>query len=139
MNLNQITLPALDVAESAAFYRTLGFRQIVATPVYARFECGDGGATFSVHAVAAVPPDTGVVVYFEHEALDALVDELKGKGIVFTQDPTDQRWRWREARLRDPAGNVLCLYWAGENRRYPPWRIGDPTFRPATRVTPREL
>jgi catechol 2,3-dioxygenase-like lactoylglutathione lyase family enzyme len=138
MNLNQVTLPALDIATSAAFYRTLGFRQIVATPTYARFECGDGGATFSVHAVAAVPADTGVIVYFEHEALDSLVDELKGRGIEFTQDPTDQRWLWREARLRDPAGNVICLYWAGENRRNPPWRIvPDPTFRPARRGGPR--
>ncbi len=133
MNLNQVTLPALDIATSAAFYRTLGFRQIVATPVYARFECSDGGATFSVHAVKEVPAETGFVVYFEHEALDALVDELKSKGIVFTQDPTDQRWLWREARLRDPAGNVICLYWAGENRRNPPWRIvPDPTFRART-------
>jgi hypothetical protein len=62
------------------------------------------------------------------------VEELKGRGIVFTQDPTDQRWLWREARLSDPAGNVICLYRAGENRRNPPWRIAaDPTFRPAAR------
>jgi hydroxymethylpyrimidine/phosphomethylpyrimidine kinase len=30
---------------------------------------------------------------------------------------------WREARLRDPAGNIVFLYKAGEARRYPPWRI----------------
>jgi hydroxymethylpyrimidine/phosphomethylpyrimidine kinase len=35
----------------------------------------------------------------------------------------DQRWLWREAYLRDPAGNVLCIYHAGTNRRFPPWRI----------------
>lgn len=27
---------------------------------------------------------------------------------------------WREARLRDPAGNALCLFFAGPNRRDPP-------------------
>jgi hydroxymethylpyrimidine/phosphomethylpyrimidine kinase len=26
--------------------------------------------------------------------------------------------------LKDPAGNVVCIYHAGQNRRYPPWRIG---------------
>jgi catechol 2,3-dioxygenase-like lactoylglutathione lyase family enzyme len=126
MNLNQVTLPAVDLAASVAFYRTLGFRLIVDTPHYARFECPDGGATFSLHVVDAMPADSGILVYFEHEALDALVADLKGKGVVFAQEPVDQRWLWREARLRDPAGNALCLYWAGENRRNPPWRVADP-------------
>ena len=44
-------------------------------------------------------------------------------GIAFTRLPTDERWLWREARLRDPDGNVLCLFHAGENRRHPPWRV----------------
>jgi hydroxymethylpyrimidine/phosphomethylpyrimidine kinase len=34
-------------------------------------------------------------------------------------------WLWREARLRDPSGNEICLYHAGANRRFPPWRIKD--------------
>jgi catechol 2,3-dioxygenase-like lactoylglutathione lyase family enzyme len=126
MNLNQVTLPAVDLAAAVAFYRTLGFGLIVDTPHYARFECPDGGATFSLHRVDAMPADSGVLVYFEHEALDDVVAALKAKGVVFTQEPTDQRWLWREARLRDPAGNALCLYWAGENRRNPPWRGANP-------------
>ena len=35
----------------------------------------------------------------------------------------DQRWLWREAYLRDPAGNVICIFHGGENRRNPPWRV----------------
>jgi hydroxymethylpyrimidine/phosphomethylpyrimidine kinase len=35
-----------------------------------------------------------------------------------------QPWLWREARLRDPFGNLICLYKAGEHRRHPPWRVG---------------
>jgi catechol 2,3-dioxygenase-like lactoylglutathione lyase family enzyme len=49
MNLNQVTVPALDVAASVAFYRRLGLIQIVDAPHYARFECADGDSTFSVH------------------------------------------------------------------------------------------
>ncbi len=44
MNLNQVTLPATDVERSAAFYRKLGFTQIVSNlPHYVRFECPEGG------------------------------------------------------------------------------------------------
>ena len=31
----------------------------------------------------------------------------------------------REARLRDPSGNIVFLYKAGEHRRYPPWRMEE--------------
>ena len=125
MNLNQVTVIARDYDASVAFYRTLGLRQIVdAPPRYARFECPNG-ATFSLHADAAAGVG-GTVVYFEVEGLDEAVERLKRVGLAFEQDPQDQRWLWREARLRDPAGNEICLYFAGENRRFPPWRVeGD--------------
>jgi predicted enzyme related to lactoylglutathione lyase len=122
VNLNQITLPATDVDAAVAFYRAMGFTQIVGAPHYARFECPAGDATFSVHRVDRAP-DTGVVVYFECAELDTIVAELVAQGFVFTKLPTDERWLWREARLRDPSGNVLCLYSAGENRKNPPWRL----------------
>lgn len=123
MNLNQVTLPATDVERSASFYRTLGFVQIVSNlPSYARFECPDG-ATFSLHHVVSVVPDSGVIVYFECDDLDTTYRALLERGIRFDSEPTDQHWLWREAYLRDPDGNVLCLYHAGTNRRYPSWRL----------------
>ena len=124
MDLNQVTLPSTDVARSAAFYRALGFTQIVGKlPSYVRFECASGGSTFSLHQVAAAPRDSGVIVYFECTDLDGTCSELAARGFVFDSPPTDQRWLWREACLRDPDGNVLCLYRAGDNRRNPPWRL----------------
>ena len=123
MNLNQVTLPATNVEQSAAFYRLLGFTQIVSDlPSYARFECAEGGATFSLHHVDSIAPNTGVVVYFECEDLDAVYSRLIERNVQFDAPPVDQSWLWREAYLRDPDGNVLCLYHAGKNRRYPPWR-----------------
>ena len=72
MNLNQVTLPAVDVARAVQFYVSLGFTQIVGNlPAYARFECPDGGATFSIHHVERASPDCGVIVYFECADLDA--------------------------------------------------------------------
>lgn len=32
---------------------------------------------------------------------------------------------WREARLRDRDGHELRLYFAGENRLNPPWRLKE--------------
>ena len=63
------------------------------------------------------------VIYFEHEALDEWVDALIIKGIEFQQLPVDETYLWREAVLLDPSGNKIKLYWAGENRLNPPWRV----------------
>lgn len=62
-------------------------------------------------------------MYFECENLDNHVEKLKRKGIKFDQEPIDQNWLWREARLKDVDGNQLILFYAGENRLNPPWRI----------------
>ena len=120
--LNQITLGSSDYAASVAFYQVLGLRQIVDSPAngYARFESA-GGTTLSVHADASI--GGGTAIYFETTRLDVWVDELIAAGLTFDQMPTDENWLWREARLRDPHGNRICLYSAGENRRFPPWRV----------------
>ena len=123
MELNQVTVPAVDVAASVAFYRKMGFELIVDSPHYARFKATVGDATFSVHAVAAMTEPPQTIVYFECRSLDEQVAALKAKGIQFTQEARDEPWLWREARLADPAGNVICLYHAAENRLYPPWRV----------------
>jgi catechol 2,3-dioxygenase-like lactoylglutathione lyase family enzyme len=125
MNLNQVTLPAADVAAAAGFYQRLGFRLIVdALPRYVRFECPEGESTLSVEQVPELGAGPGPVLYLECVHLDETVERLTAAGIQFDSAPTDQPWLWREARLRDPAGNFLCLYSAGPNRRQPPWRVG---------------
>jgi catechol 2,3-dioxygenase-like lactoylglutathione lyase family enzyme len=124
MQLNQVILPAVDVEQSVEFFRGLGLRLIVnSLPRYARLECPDGGSTLSLHHVKERPAASSVVVYFECEDLDTQVHLLQARGYTFTQEPRDESWLWREARLLDPCGNVICLYWAGENRRHPPWRV----------------
>ncbi len=88
MNLNQITIPSLDLEKSVAFYKTLGLHLIVdSLPKYARFECPDGNCTFSIHKVEELPKGNGIIVYFEDDNLDELVSTLKEKGIIFTSNP----------------------------------------------------
>jgi len=120
--MNQVTVCMDDYAASRDFYRQLGLRQIVANPPdYARFELA-GGATFSIHRDPRFGTPGGTTVYFESANLDAEVDRLRRAGLAFEHAPIDQPWLWREVRLRDPFGNIVCLYSAGENRRFPPWR-----------------
>ncbi|NRB63232.1 MAG: VOC family protein [Saprospiraceae bacterium] len=126
MNLNQITVPSLDLTKSIPFYQKLGLRLIVQSlPHYARFVCPNGDATFSIHQTNKLPEGEGIYVYFECDDLDAQVDKIKEQGIVFDQEPTDQNWLWREARLKDLDGNQLILFYAGKNRLNPPWRLKD--------------
>jgi len=124
LNLNQVTIPSLNVEQSILFYQTLGLKLIVkALPHYARFVCPEGNATFSIHQTEELPKGSGVYVYFECSSLDEKVTELKSKNIVFEEDPTDKPWLWREARLKDPDNNSIVLYYAGNNRINPPWKL----------------
>ena len=121
--LNQVTVTGTDYHRSVEFYRKLGLTQIVDTPPdYARFETA-GGATFSVQ----IDPEEKIIattaVYLECDDLDERVEQLARSGIPFEHGPRNQPWMWREARLRDPDGNIIFLYKAGEARRFPPWRM----------------
>lgn len=121
--MNQVTLEVRDFHEGVEFYTKLGLKLIVsARDEYARFELGSGASTLSLH-VAQSPCPGNTVVYFEVDDVDQRHHLLCESGIKFDSPPTDQNWRWREARLSDPTGNKLCLYHAGPERRFPPWRI----------------
>ncbi len=124
MNLNQVTIPSLDLSKSIPFYQNLGLELIVKSlPHYARFVCPDGESTFSIHLADKLPSGQGIAVYFECDELDKKVNDLKSQGFNFDLEPTDQPWLWREARLKDLDGNSLVLYYAGENRLNPPWKL----------------
>ena len=101
MNLNQITIPSLDINTAISFYKKLGLELIVySQDHYARFLCPEGDSTFSIHQVSALPSGDGIYIYFE-----------------------EQSWLWKEARLKDPDANQIIIYNAGENRINPPWRL----------------
>ena len=124
MNLNQITIPSVNVPISIDFYKKLGLRLIVHThDGYARFECPEGDTTFSIHKVEELVKGPGVCIYFEVDHVLETVVELQQKGIVFDQMPKDESWLWTEAKLKDPDENQIIIFHGGENRKNPPWRI----------------
>ncbi len=125
LRLNQVTVTGTDFPKMVDFYRKLGLKQIVDSPEnqYARFEAG--GVTFSVQCDPEAQSSDTVAVYFECDDLDERVERLARAGLLFEHGPRNQPWMWREARLRDPAGNTIFLYRAGEARRFPPWRLAE--------------
>lgn len=128
MNLNQVTIHSDRPVETVKFFEKLGLRLIVdSLPRYARLECPDGDSTLSVSETgtraSGSVASTSIVLYFECEDLDAEVERLKSLGLTFDEDPSDRPWLWRQAYLKDPNGNDICLFRAGENRKNPPWRV----------------
>jgi len=129
MRFTHITLVVSDLERSKAFYRAIGLTQIVDVPPrYARFTFPDGDTTLSIEVTGEPLAPSRVHVFFECEAVDEVVAELKAKGLAFYQDPADMFYQWREARLRDPDGHDIRLY--RENlagcRLNPPWKIPEP-------------
>ncbi|MEZ4874454.1 MAG: VOC family protein [Flavobacteriaceae bacterium] len=124
MNLNQVTVPCRNVSKSIEFYKKMGLQLIVHTHErYARFECPNGESTFSLHFTESLPKGEGVWVYFEVADVLKAVEELQRKGFIFETEMVNQPWLWTEASLRDPDGNKIIIYHAGEYRKNPPWRI----------------
>ncbi len=123
MDLNQVLVEVNDFDESVAFYLKLGLRLIVSDRgEYARFEMPSGSATFSLY-LTDVPVVGNTILYFEVDDVNRTYAELLKKGVTFDSAPADQTYRWRTARFRDPSGNKLCLFHAGIDRRFPPWRL----------------
>jgi predicted enzyme related to lactoylglutathione lyase len=128
MDLNQITIPVRDFIEGVAFYSALGLRQIVhnAEDRYARFELPVGSTTLSIYEDSEARPGS-IVIYFEVDDIEQRYAELVAAGVAFLTPPKDKDWRWSEAYFVDPTGNRFCLFHAGANRRFPPWRLADPS------------
>jgi len=83
VNLNQVTIPVADIERAINFYEKIGLKLIVKElPHYARFECPEGDATFSLHRVHEKQLQNNVWVYFEVQNLDSYVQRLLKKGLV---------------------------------------------------------
>ena len=59
----------------------------------------------------------------QRKQMKVMLEKLIKQGINIDDLPKDKAWLWRESYLKDPDGNQLILYKAGENRKNPPWRI----------------
>jgi catechol 2,3-dioxygenase-like lactoylglutathione lyase family enzyme len=124
MRLNHVTLIVSNLDRSSRFYQALGLTPIVLeAPRYARLTFPTGDETLSLEVTGETLGLSQVQLYFECPDLDQTCARLKMRGITFEQDPTEMDYLWREARLRDPDGHQIRLYFAQDNRLNPPWRL----------------
>jgi len=59
-------------------------------------------------------------IYFE---VDDVPHYLQDKNIKSVKEAELMSYLWVEADIIDPSGNRIRIYHAGENRRFPPWRV----------------
>ena len=113
--LNKV-IPVLHVADTVAaeeFYcRGLGFRldfrvpgsPASVDPAYIGVSRDAAALHLSSHAGAGV---AGAAVYLLVDSVDAIFEELLGRGLPIALSPTDQTWGMRELYVRDPDGNSV--------------------------------
>ena len=99
------------------------FVQLVAQGARADAEQRSGLSPVALAGLERLHNQAALHLVHRHADVDAAVASIQEQGLEFESEPVDQPWLWREAHLRDPAGNRLCIYHAGENRRFPPWRL----------------
>ena len=123
--LNQVTLTVNDYAKSVDFYSQLGLKQIVDSPENRLRPLRDRRRRDPLD-----PGRSGREDLADDRRLSRMRRSRRAGRAAraraaspFEHGPRNQPWMWREARLRDPSGNIIFLYKAGEARRFPPWRI----------------
>ena len=112
----------MNIDKSIEFYEKMGLKLIVKDDHYARFVAPGNEATFSIHKTNYFQVNE-TFVYFETPDVDKTIADLELKGLEIILEPVLQTWLWYESYLDDPDGNKICIYYAGENRLNPPWRI----------------
>ena len=103
-----------DFSRAEAFYRdTLGLQPLFAAAEVCVFDCGE--TKLVLEGQPPEDPEADALVgrftafSFAVTGIDALVAELKGKGVVFDGEATLQDWGGTLAHFFDPDGNVLTL------------------------------
>lgn len=79
------TIPATDMERAKKWYlEKLGFEPVVDTPEYVEFNAGSG-TRFTLFPTRAASGAGHTVLSFEVDNVDKVVEELKGRGVVFEE------------------------------------------------------
>ncbi|HLY29654.1 MAG TPA: VOC family protein [Ktedonobacterales bacterium] len=120
--LTHIWLLVDDMPRALSFYQdTLGLKLGSNLGEYAEFEIDQHFmlALFERTAMQAGEPGIAIspvsgqhaTLAFEVETLDSFCADLRAKGVVFTSEAANHpEWGLRTFFLRDPDGNLICLY-----------------------------
>ena len=105
-----------DLAAALAFYRDLlgatvsyEFPGPDGEPGYVGLELGDAHLGIGRDPAASAPPSERFSFWVYAEDCDAAVERLRGAGVRILEEPADQPWGERMARVADPDGNVVII------------------------------
>lgn len=106
-----------DLGRALGFYRdVLGGRVSYSfpgndgSPVYVGVDLGSSHVGIGLEAgVADAPRPRPISLWAYTEDCDALVERIRRSGGTITEEPADQPWGERVARVLDPDGNQIII------------------------------
>jgi lactoylglutathione lyase len=119
MRMRFASILITDEEQSLDFYvNKLGFKLVVDNPLpwggrFLMLAPTDGGTKLVMSKPLPNRPDAQPGgfsnIAWECDDVDAIYEELRAKGVTFTQPPTRSAWGGVEAIFADPDGNTFLL------------------------------
>jgi predicted enzyme related to lactoylglutathione lyase len=109
--ITYLEIPAVDIESSAAFYEAVfGWSVRPGTPSFAD---GSGHVIGRWSTEREIARDPGVLPYIYVTSVDATLEKARARGceVVRARYPEGNLW---VATLRDPAGNLIGIWQAGQ-------------------------
>ncbi len=105
-----------DLAAALAFYRDLlgatvsyEFPGPDGEPAYVGLELGPGELGIGRDLTSTAGPSERFSLWVYTDDCDAAIERLRSAGVKIVEEPTDQPWGERVARVLDPDGNTVIV------------------------------
>jgi uncharacterized glyoxalase superfamily protein PhnB len=105
-----------DLGAALGFYRDLLGAEVSyefpgpdGEPGYVGLELGGAHLGIGRDPEATAGPSERFSLWVYAEDCDAAVERLRGAGVEIVEEPADQPWGERVARVRDPDGNLVII------------------------------
>jgi len=105
-----VTLTVSDLQRAVHFYeKVLGLQKKYEFKDYAGFDCAGVELGIKTWGENEIPRKSEPCVDFLVDDVNKAYEELKAKGVLFLQTPSDTFWGGRTVNFTDVDGNVLQL------------------------------
>ncbi len=104
-----------DLERSLAFYRDLLDGRVTfqfppeGDPGYVGIEIGSSHLGIGLDPTATDSDGQRFSLWIYADDCDAAIDRLRAAGVTILEEPTDQPWGERVARVADPDGNIVIV------------------------------
>jgi len=105
-----------DLERALGFYRDLLDASVAyefpgpdGKPAYVGLDLGASHLGIGLGEVKSPPAPRPMSLWVYADNCDAAIERLRAAGVTVTEEPTDQRWGERVARVLDPDGNEVSV------------------------------